>query len=161
MDIRTRTGKIVIALLDNIHERRKLVLALSCAVVFITTYILILPAFTLEKDEAAEQGGIDVPAAEQSADAVHDAGANSDESADADSGEVSAGKQESADTGPPAPITIQNDDSKDYSVAVEGDNSVLSEGMNVYVREIDQSTGKLKKGLYNFIWGQSKMTLLQ
>ena len=145
MDIRTRTGKIVIALLDNIHERRKLVLALSCAVVFITTYILILPAFTLEKDEAAEQGGIDVPAAEQSADAIHDTGANSDESADADSGEVSAGKQESADTGPPAPITIQNDDSKDYSIAVEGDNSVLSEGMNVNVREIDQSTGKLKK----------------
>lgn len=145
MDIRTRIGKIVIALLDNIHERRKLVLALSCAVVFITTYILILPAFTLEKDEAAEQGGIDVPAAEQSADAIHDTGANSDESADADSGEVSAGKQESADTGPPVPVTLIYDESKDYSVAVEGDDATLSEDMSVDVREIDCGSPKMKK----------------
>lgn len=35
---------------------------LSCVVVFITTYALILPAITLEKDEAVKQGGIDVPA---------------------------------------------------------------------------------------------------
>lgn len=36
---------------------------MSCVVVFVTTYLLILPAITLEKDKAAEQGGIDVPAA--------------------------------------------------------------------------------------------------
>lgn len=34
---------------------------MSCVVVFITTYMLILPALTLEKDKAADQGGIDVP----------------------------------------------------------------------------------------------------
>ncbi len=48
-------------LAENIHKRRKVVLALSCVVVFVTTYMLILPAFTLEKTKAAEQGGIDVP----------------------------------------------------------------------------------------------------
>lgn len=37
-------------------------MVLSCVVVFITTYALILPAITLEQDEAAKQGGIDVPA---------------------------------------------------------------------------------------------------
>ena len=36
-------------------------MALSCIVVFITTYVLILPAITLEQDEAAKQGGIDLP----------------------------------------------------------------------------------------------------
>lgn len=48
-------------LAENIHKRRRVVLALSCVVVFVTTYMLILPAFTLEKTKAAEQGGIDVP----------------------------------------------------------------------------------------------------
>lgn len=43
------------------HKRRRVVLALSCIVVFVTTYVLILPAFTLDADKAAEQGGIDIP----------------------------------------------------------------------------------------------------
>ena len=72
MDFRAKIRVIIKTLIENIHERRKLILALSCAVVFITTYILILPAFTLDKQEAAEQGGIDVPAAEQIVDADTD-----------------------------------------------------------------------------------------
>ena len=65
MNISVRIRKLIIALIANMHERRKMVLALSCLVVFITTYMLILPAFTLDKDKAVEQGGIDVPGAEQ------------------------------------------------------------------------------------------------
>ena len=68
MDFQTKIRELIKTLLDNIHEQRKLILALSCAVVFVTTYVLILPAFTLDKEEAAEQGGIDVPAVEQSVD---------------------------------------------------------------------------------------------
>lgn len=156
MDIRTRTGKVVIGILENLRERKRLLLVLSCIVVFITTYVLILPAFTLDKDEAAEQSGIDVPAAEQTVDSDFDAGVD---------GKETAGMQESSDTGPPAkeavneakgekgvnqnkstaPVTLLNDESKDYSVAVEGNNATLSEGMSVNVREIDQSTRKLKK----------------
>ena len=69
MDFWEKTREIIKSFLENIHEWQKLVLALSCLVVFITTYMLILPAFTLDKEEASEQGGIDVPGVEQSADA--------------------------------------------------------------------------------------------
>ena len=46
---------------------KSLVITLAAIVVFTTTYLLILPAFTLDKEEAAEQGGIDV-AVEQTVD---------------------------------------------------------------------------------------------
>ena len=46
---------------------KTLVVTLAAIVVFTTTYLLILPAFTLEKDEAIEQGGIDVVAEETAA----------------------------------------------------------------------------------------------
>lgn len=46
---------------------RTIVVTLSAIVVFVTTYLLILPAITLDKDEAIQQGGIDV-AIEQSVD---------------------------------------------------------------------------------------------
>ena len=80
MELIERLKGIIITLMINIHKRKKLILALSCVVVFVTTYVLILPAFTLEKTEAAKQGGIDVPATEQSADA--------DDVSDADSARV-------------------------------------------------------------------------
>lgn len=47
---------------------RSLVITLSAIVVFVTTYMLILPAITLDKDEAIQQGGIDV-AVEQTVEA--------------------------------------------------------------------------------------------
>ena len=48
---------------------RSLVVTLAAIVVFTTTYLLVLPAFTLEKEEAMEQGGIDI-AAEQTVEIV-------------------------------------------------------------------------------------------
>ena len=50
-------------------KNKSWLVALSAIVVFCTTYVLILPAITLEQDEAAKQGGIDVPAAEMDVDA--------------------------------------------------------------------------------------------
>ena len=47
-------------------------LALSCIVVFVTTYALILPAFTLDKEKAASQGGIDLPVSEVSTEVVQE-----------------------------------------------------------------------------------------
>ena len=49
-------------ILHNLHRFRALLLALSIIVVFVTTYLLILPALTLEKDEAVKQGGISLEA---------------------------------------------------------------------------------------------------
>ena len=47
------------------YRYRVAVKVMMATVVFVTTYMLILPAITLELDKAAEQGGIDVPAVEQ------------------------------------------------------------------------------------------------
>lgn len=69
---------------------KSLVVTLAAIVVFTTTYLLILPAFTLDKEEAAEQGGIDV-AVEQTVETV-------DEEAPAEQAEEPAAEQnESAD----------------------------------------------------------------
>ncbi|MBQ9708804.1 MAG: hypothetical protein IJV66_06440, partial [Firmicutes bacterium] len=40
---------------------------MSAVVVFVTTYMLILPALTLDKEEAKDQGGVDVPSVTQQA----------------------------------------------------------------------------------------------
>ena len=53
------TGRIQ-SLVDKLKQYRVLLLALSVVVVFITTYLLILPAFTLEKEKAEQQGGINL-----------------------------------------------------------------------------------------------------
>lgn len=178
MNIQTKIRELVAALLENMHEKRKMILVLSCFVVFVTTYMLILPAFTLDKEEASEQGGVDVPGVEQSADADgttedHAEATSEDikkeESAEESSEDVK--KEAVAKTASEKPaksskteasksdakkkstdITLENDESDDFSVAVESKEAVLSEDMSVAVREIDKSDKKQKKeydSLYN------------
>ena len=53
------------ALNKKLKQHRLLLMSLSVAVVFVTTYLLILPALTLDEQEAAQQGGIDVVSEEQ------------------------------------------------------------------------------------------------
>ena len=65
-------------LLKWINRRRTVLISLSCVVVFVTTYLLILPAFTLDKEEAAEQGGITVPTVTEET-AEGDSGSDADE----------------------------------------------------------------------------------
>ena len=55
----------------KMQKNRALLMTLAVLVVFATTYMLILPALTLEKDKAAEQGGITV--AEQSTEEAEEA----------------------------------------------------------------------------------------
>ena len=43
---------------------RRLILVLSVIVAFGATYLLIMPAFTLDKEEAVREGGIDIIAEE-------------------------------------------------------------------------------------------------
>ncbi|MBR6732077.1 MAG: fibro-slime domain-containing protein [Bacteroidales bacterium] len=149
MDIKTKIKQLMTALLNNIHERRKVILALSCLVVFFTTYLLILPAFTLDKEEASEQGGIDVPGVEQSVDndeVAEEPAVNEPAKPAPKENKKSGVKKKSAD------ITLENDESDDFSVAIESKGAVLSEDMSVAVREIDQSDKKQKKeyeSLYN------------
>ncbi len=46
---------------------KSLVVTLAAIVVFTTTYLLVLPAFTLDQEEAAQQGGIDIAVEETTA----------------------------------------------------------------------------------------------
>lgn len=61
----TRQGTSVRNALKPIYRfakaRKAYITVLSCFVVFVVTYLLILPAITLDQEEAARQGGIDVP----------------------------------------------------------------------------------------------------
>lgn len=141
-------------LAENIHKRRRVVLALSCVVVFVTTYMLILPAFTLEKTKAAEQGGIDVPGVTTTAEDVseEDADAN-DGQTDAQDVQTESGKTEdgkvedsgsqskdsdeaNADASAEDPLTFEDEH---YTIAVDDKNSVLPENTEIKVEEIDKA----------------------
>ena len=63
--MRYSNGKLGEKILRTIHEKRALFLSLCAMVVFVTTYLLILPAITLDEETAEELGGIDLPKAEQ------------------------------------------------------------------------------------------------
>ena len=56
----TKYLRFLDALNKKLKQHRLLLMSLSVAVVFVTTYLLILPALTLDEQEAAQQGGIDV-----------------------------------------------------------------------------------------------------
>lgn len=58
----TNPQKARSSLQEFLYRKKIYLTILSCMVVFVTTYLLILPAVTLDKDEAVKQGGIDVPA---------------------------------------------------------------------------------------------------
>lgn len=52
-------------IITMIKKRRAVIVALAAAIVFATTYALILPAVTLDQETAEKQGGVDVPAVEE------------------------------------------------------------------------------------------------
>lgn len=74
-------SRIITKLLNMIGKLSKyktIVMSLAVIVVFITTYLLILPAFTLEKSEAEEQGCIDLPATSTSVDSTDETNADAE-----------------------------------------------------------------------------------
>ncbi|MBQ9015667.1 MAG: LPXTG cell wall anchor domain-containing protein [Firmicutes bacterium] len=103
-------------LLTDKSYRRTLVRALAVIVVFCTTYALILPAITLEKDKAQEMGGVDVEQAiELQTEEEETAAAASDEP-DAD---AKAGPDADAKAGEPQEAAAADDDNA--VVPSEGD----------------------------------------
>lgn len=77
-----------LTLLRKKMNLKSLVVTLAAIVVFTTTYLLILPAFTLDKDEAVQQGGIDVVAEETAAMETDSETVESSESKDSKDSEV-------------------------------------------------------------------------
>ena len=152
--------QLLIKTLQLLSKGRRVILALSVVVVFITTYILILPAFTLEKDEAAKQGGIDVPGIENvSQDSVEDGDVtteSSDESQVAssqeaveDTGEVTSddyddyNEKEELNSERKTEQAVEETDSltydgEDYRVIVEDKNDILPENTEIKVEEISK-----------------------
>lgn len=81
----------LIGIIGKLGKYRAVVLSLAIVVVFVTTYLLILPAFTLEKTEAAKQGGIDIPVTETAAEASGEKANDADnEQADTEDAEEEA-----------------------------------------------------------------------
>ena len=141
-------------------------MALSCLVVFVTTYVLILPAFTLEKDKAIQQGGIDLPVSEVSmevsdedvTDAIESTEPTDDvfttedidasEAADADDADLedeitdnevsdaSEGTCPDNNVDTADPLSYKNDN---YNIAVVDKDNVLPENTEIKVEEIDKA----------------------
>lgn len=139
MNLRSKLGELIKILIENMHVWRRLILVLSCVVVFTTTYILILPAFTLEKDKAEDLGGINLTGmtAEQSDESSDDdsgdvkdsqpAGLQSDNTANADDGQDNeAGSPDSESDGiindDPDTTADENESAPEHSDAKQADN---------------------------------------
>lgn len=89
--------KLVQRIITAVTKQRKLVFALSVVVVFIATYLLILPAMTLDQDEAEKQGGIDITteqAVTEEAVTAPDPAETPDEDSPADESENSSAEPE-------------------------------------------------------------------
>ena len=139
---------------DKMHQHRGWLLAVSVIVVFITTYLLILPAFTLEKDEAKKQGGIDVASVEQTVSEDGDAAENdeavapeasSEQSETTAPAEVEKIESEDTDDSIEAPAVSSEDDSltfegDKYTVSVIDNKSALPGNTEVKVNEIDKKS---------------------
>ena len=91
-------GSLLASLLGHHSKWRPLALTLSVIVVFVTTYILILPAVTLDEQAARTQGGIDL-----AADPVAEEQAEPSDKGGAEAGEVSAESPVDAGTDADAP----------------------------------------------------------
>lgn len=143
-------SRIIQRILANIQEQRKLIMLLSCLVVFTTTYLLILPAFTLDKEEAAEQGGIDVPAVESEAEEVsdEDTGHTSSEAEAATEAKTEdntmtkdeAENEAESKADAPSQSAAQGDtltfEGDGFTVAVEDKKSVLPDNTEVVASEL-------------------------
>ena len=125
-------------------------MSLAVIVVFVTTYLLILPAFTLEKEKAAEQGGIDLPGIERvSQDSVEDADVSDEESiTEEDADKVTSEYPDNETDLTPEDMTEESveevEDESDpltyedefYKITVEDKANVLPENTEIKVEEI-------------------------
>ncbi|MBE6041721.1 MAG: fibro-slime domain-containing protein, partial [Clostridiales bacterium] len=113
----------------HVSKRRAFVRALSIFVVFVMTYMLVLPAFTLDEKSAVEQGGIDVPSAavqeeeksepadaEEKADSSDQSDKTDEEAADKEDSNKEDGDKQDADSS-----QADADDKKDEPAAASED----------------------------------------
>ena len=103
-------------------KQRMTLFVFAAAVVFAVTYLLVLPAFTLDEEEAIEQGGIDVPAAAEQQD--------KEELQDTEDTQEEAAKAEE----PQGELAFEGDG---YNIALDADAKAgLPEGTQVSAEEV-------------------------
>ncbi len=132
----------LIKLVEYLRKRRAYITVLSCFVVFITTYLLILPAVTLEQDEAAKQGGIDVQTQKEQLEDIPVKDPDADTNAKASDSSKIVLKTE--------PDIVSGDityEGKGYEVSAYCDKAGLPEGTALVAEEINKSD-KSYDGLY-------------
>ena len=136
-------------LINALIRNRKTLIALSAVVVFVTTYLLILPAATLEKGAAEEMGGIDVDqkAVEETTDAsADDSGDGSIDDADAEpSAEAPDAAEKDVDSESESDGPKLTFKGKGFTVDVADPQGVLPEDTELSVSEITTDDKKYDK----------------
>ncbi|MBR2541216.1 MAG: InlB B-repeat-containing protein [Mogibacterium sp.] len=128
------------AFLKGKMNMRSLVMTLAVLVVFVTTYLLILPAFTLEKDEAVRQGGIDVVAIESAAE--------NEDAAETETAEATADVKDDSDTKTDAEDKDSTDtDTKDDAAdADKSEKTTSSDAKSADVKVLTSEDGLTAEG---------------
>ena len=112
-------------------------MVMAVIVVFVTTYMLILPAITLDKEAAESQGGIEM---EEPASAVEGTEPAVEESESAVE-EVELSEEEPAPEEEEAAPLVLRDNGKDYNIEVAyGEEATIPEGAQLYVKEINDTS---------------------
>ena len=130
----SNNAKTISSFVEYLKKQRALLLVLCGVVVFVTSYLLILPALTLEEDVAREQGGIDVPEAALQEEAGPDQ-ADEDQVMSGSLSFEGEGFQVSAEMGPEAGLPLDTDlnaaeitsESDDYQAWVDETVKALNE----------------------------------
>ena len=132
--------------LESIRQQRMPLLIMMAIVVFVVTYLLVLPAFTLDEEEAVDQGGIDLPAVSEEL-AYEGDGYSITVDADAKAG-LPEGTQVSSEevtsdaiVGTAIDKNVLASDGKNYKVTVTyGAETGIPEGSTLRVTEIERDT---------------------
>lgn len=129
------------------RARKAYITVLSCFVVFVATYLLILPALTLDQDEAAKKGGIDVPTQAEQIEQGDPEDTGTVQEAEADQEPESDQELESDQEEEITETPIDSDakagltaSGETYEIAVEyGEDAMIPEGAELKVKEISDS----------------------
>ena len=126
--------------------RKTLLLVLSCFVVFVTSYMLILPAVTLDQEEAERQGGIDVTT-EQQTDVITEDSEVSEETVDPEDA-AQANMPATGATDAQPIVSELTAEGKDFQITVTyGDNAKIPNDSVLVAKEIPEGTKEYEKYL--------------
>ena len=150
--LREKLHSIIYEIAARGHRYRIALRVMMAVVVFVTSYMLILPAVTLDSDTASSQGGIDVPAFEVSEENTADKNPEHATADTEDTDTSKAGTEYSNEEYSNDPDnTSDTDDSalaagdleysgEGYKIKVDDDSAVLPEDTTLKVSEITEKT---------------------